>query len=1236
MMYNDDDYVYEDQRSHSEPMVDLSPREKMALAKAKLIAAEKEETTRYRRGQKGSRNLSYASSLDSEPADRDMPSPGPSRSGSVRSNPASILRRSGPSNPLLCPTSSPTSLCAPLMPSSPAPSLPLPPAPPISSSSSDSLKALGIQTDFGPLLPAPTDTASSSRVRRRSSRVRFSDQNLASSSSSSPGLLPPVSRASSLKGLRRESSIDGLRADLMQASGSLDRRMSTASTASLGRRASTASISAWNRKASIVSSVASSVGSDPFNWATSSYGSRPSYSLGVGGPDPILEQHDLVEQDDEDDRDDQSFQPQSLRYPKIPPALSRLSVETTASSVWSDASSILSSLPSPTLKDTLERSSLGSSANHDSSARSSTFSLEARIRCADARISSFAPSGDSASLRSSASEQDLDSISPGPGSNSSSFSFHLPPRAQTLAYATLLPRRRSSLLAQSAMHGLPQINRGEWVDPELGLSPRSGPVMIIDSLNGSLRGKTRLVEIMASPEVPTDGLVDNDGEDEEKRKSITIDLTDANRIEEDERGRIDSIDFLPQLPLPTRTALQFQPQFQQQDHSGSQPSRGHLRTESTLSAIMAFPIPPDRVNESKIEALENEQVLAVDLTEDCVDAQKAERRAFEIADQTEDLTPLAQQVHSMPDSESLDTDTPVSEQVLELHLEERCVNLPPTQGQQVLGAEGSVIAAESNVISLNSPFEIVPPVTLMQPLQVLSPDLYTPSIEAPEVATEVTELEQPSSPELSEAILRLPRPRITRSISEPHRGGGGAFDEDTVTDTDESELDVASPLVKVAARSRILTPRSRLLHRLSGVDGTPTRPGSVRSISTNSVSTISSSSLKSGMGFTSGRGWSGSESEEEEWMSAVRQVALRRTSGKLRTASASSSRRKASPPDLDLRVQASPSQIREVEFEVDNDETPTHKRFISHVATATLRVTETTVAERRDSAQNRYSHLSDASAVSLGVSSTTEADPEPITPLTLEVLTPAVAAAALSRTNSASSSSAGSLGPGAYPWGASSPPNSPIRGLFATASPTREVFITSFRGDKVRKTKTIAPVEFKLPVAGPNDPEDHTGTVADSGFKARRPWIGRSASGRNLPTPTREVEGWGDPEILIDDDRGHSFEDELVPSSPTTTTKSTTTASASASASIRGSISTLSLRSHLTSTSDDWEMDENRRMTIRPVGAGTDISMENEVETPTPRKCRSYSRSERAGSPELWSSVGIDEGDSLIDEEMPI
>ncbi|WVF67942.1 hypothetical protein IAT40_002704 [Kwoniella sp. CBS 6097] len=1176
MMYNDDDYdyVYEAQQP-----VNLSPRERMALAKAKLIAAEKDEA-RYKRAQMKSRKLSYAASLDSEPAEGLMVSPGPSRSGSVRSNPASILRRSGPSSSLRPPTS-PPSLSAPLMPLSPAPSLPLPPAPSTSGSSSDSLKALNNNTDFGPLLPSPTDTAgSSSRVRRRSSRVRFSDQQL----SSSPNLLPPVSRASSLKGLRRESSIDGLRADLVQASSSLNRRLSITSTGSLGRKASTASISAWNRKASIVSSVASSVGSDPFNWATSSYGSRPSYSFGPGS---VLRDQEL-DSHDEDERDGQGFQPQSLRYPKVPPALSRLSVETTASSVWSDASSMLSSLPSPTLKDTLERSSLGS-INPDS-ARNSTFSLEARIRSSgstDQRKSSFAPSV-SVSLRSSASEQDLDSISPGPGSNNSSFSFHLPPRAQTLAYATLLPRRRSSLLAQSAIHGLPQINRGEWDDPELGLSPRSGPV-IIDSLNGSLRGKTRLVEITASPEVPTDAPAedDNDNDDEEdRRKSITIDLS-HDQAREVERQRNDSIDFLPQLPSPTRPVFS----TQKQDQIQSQSSRGHSRSESTFSAIMAFPIPPDRVNEIRVQAIATESEGLV----------------------SEDRTPLAQQVHSMPDSDSLNDDSPTAEKVVELALAQRSVELPYTQQ---LRTQLNAMGTEEHVICLNSPFEIVQPGTLVQPLQVLSPPLddpSTPSTATQPVMNDSDEHPQPSSPELAEAMSRLPRPRIARSVSEPHHGGGF----DTATDTEESELDVASPLVKVAARSRILTPRSRLLQPPS-MDSTPTRPGSVRSVSTNSVSTISSLSLKSGLGFTSGRGWSGSESEEEEWVSAVRQVALRKASGKSRTPSSSGTRRKAS--QLELKVHVSPSQDR------DSDETPTHKRFISTTATGSATAA---VPERKKSAQDRYSHLSDISAVSVSLSTTTEADPEPVTPLTLEILTPAVIAATLSRTNSGSSSNSLGMGPGAYPWGASSPPNSPIRGLFATSSPTREIFITSFRGDKIRKTQTtnLESTEPESLKAGENEAERYLST-AKAGLV--RPWNKRSASGRRLPTPTREVEGWGEPEILIDDDREHSFESELVPSSPTSR-------STQGSASIRESISTLSLRSHLTSN-DEWEVDETRRMTIRPVAVGIDIEIE--VDTPTPRKgsggmgMSEGGDIERAGSPDLWD--GIEEGDSLMEEEMPI
>ena len=70
--------------------------------------------------------------------------------------------------------------------------------------------------------------------------------------------------------------------------------------------------------------------------------------------------------------------------------------------------------------------------------------------------------------------------------------------------------------------------------------------------------------------------------------------------------------------------------------------------------------------------------------------------------------------------------------------------------------------------------------------------------------------------------------------------------------------DMAAPLEQAALKSRILSPNSRLL-----------KTGHKRH-STSRRSSASLASLRSGVGLTSGKGWSGSESEEEEWSSTSR------------------------------------------------------------------------------------------------------------------------------------------------------------------------------------------------------------------------------------------------------------------------------------------------------------------------------------------------------------------------------
>ncbi|WVQ63261.1 uncharacterized protein L199_001412 [Kwoniella botswanensis] len=1054
-----------------------TPRERMFIAKMELLEAEQEERAKYKLDKRESRRR-----VKNSKAEEPVASSSRSVSGTL---PSSILRKSAtlppPSSYQPPAPSSPRFTQKPIVPSSSAPCLPLPPAPIISQN-----------TDFGPpiQLPSPA-TASTNGVRRRSSRVRFSDQQLQPTPNLNQTLF--VSRSTSLKGLRRESSIDGLRQDLMQASSSLNghRRPSMNSP---GRSNS------LGGKRSSMTSNRSSINSDPFNWTTSSFGSRSGSDVDITSEIDIGSRKqslantfevdlNLDQLEDEfglEMRDELGFKPQMLPYPKISKRLSRLSLESTNSSVWSSQDHVTNlstiknqdikpiysdSVDSPsvnsTLKETLERSSLDSigsqNVNIDGQLRqSSQFSLEARIISSGAvsRKSSYAPSSSMvsmvengntstpSSLRSSASENEQSS------GIKTSISFQLPSTANALAYSSLLPTRRK---LSGAIDGhIPRINRGGWEDPELGLSPRSGPIRVSGSLSTVSRRCTKLAEeVLPQPEV------------EQEQVDLAPEL--GAKMEDEHKQEVIS-----------ETSHQEEMDFTEYQNGQSDatitPTKGHTRSESTLSAIMAFPIPPDRIIENVTVQVDTivEQEIVSQVN------QLAGEKVIEIALNSEITVPAA---------------------------------IEPSELQS--GVD------EQLVISLNSPFVEIPSTDIATLPSVLQIDF--PHVDAELTRSTVTpRLETcPSSPELEDILRTVTRPRRARRSVRA--------DDLNDTETEESDLDIASPLVKVALSSHILSPKSRLLSASSS-SSPISRPGSIRSVSANSISTLSS--LRSGLGLTSGRGWSGSESEEEDWISTVRHIR----------------ERKSLTPQKQNRRKSEGLTIQ-VEHDIV---TPTQIKRLSTCSTTS------TNSNNRNKSTNRYSQLSEISTITTTTTTSTATTEShlPITPLSLEMLTPSTVGL-LTRTNSNASSTSSSQNNkiGNFPWGLSSPPDSPIRGLFVNnLSPTKE-FFTSFRD-------------------------------TSRGKKGKR----------QMPMPTREdmLEDWGEPEILIDQLEG-------LPESDIEER------------SLRGSISTLSLKSDISVLAERYGGIESRRSTI---------------------KLSSYQKEEkRSQSPDMWMNV---EGEkSLMDEEMP-
>ncbi|KAK8850471.1 hypothetical protein IAR55_004389 [Kwoniella newhampshirensis] len=992
----------------------LSAREKMQMAKIALIEAESEEAEAKRLKRKQSRKKSYALSLDGSEADSDMAfasSSTRSRSSSSRSVSASksILRRPIPTS---VQPDSPT-LTAPSILPSPAPSGPLPPAP----------NPMSLNTDFGPPVTSGSyENGSGSstitpHVRRRSSRVRFSDQPLPTSPQ--PNLtMPNISRPTSLRALRRESSIDGLRSDLVSASGSLSKR----------------------------SSIASSIASDPWAWRSSSIVSEMAY------PSSHEEEEEIEE----------AFKPQILPYPKIPPALSRLSIETSASSEWSPSlgTSSPGSVTSPTLKNTLNRPSLDSVTHLPS--------LEARVAGSDGSIY-YAPSymTDDSSLDNDYERH----IGKRGDSTSSSLSIQIPPKSYPSPYAALLPRRRSSLAAYVVSANMPPtMNREAWNDSDLGLSPRSGAKMLEtqlrESRKSSLGTESIIAEIRQEPE----------------------------SFEESDNGRIPSID-LPPSSIHEPTTMDV--------------VRGHLRTDSGLSAIMAFPVPPDRERGSEVKITPG-PVLRTGLTKSVLEAVETAERAVVV------------EVDGVVIIDKEATPAEEDDEVL----------MPVEEVSDSGGEQDQKTHKVDRELSLNSPSAGQPPVLSVQTPEMGFSGSFTDDLnEGHAKENDFDPGSRPASPEMHQLLTSLPKARRPRRLA-----------IDAELETEESDIDLSTPLITAALRSKIITPHSRLVSQSSPA----ARPTQSRTTSANSVNT---ESLKTGMGLTSGRGWSGSESEEEEWVAAVRSVSQRKAASR------------------------SPSSTYGLDVETRLDSTPTHKRFSSTSYASSSHSIKTGASKSFNYRLSQLSTLSGASTIEL--------DMGPLTPaasMNLENLTPQVAVAMI-RNNSVSSTS--SSVPGDFPWGQSSPPASPSRGLFPN-SPT---------GRKASKDG--------FPFSGASSPLRTPTRLRDS---------------TTLPPPEREVEGWGEPEVLMDD---QYFDGEFSRAG---------SSNGSVGSRRAGTISTFSLgsRSSLLARSDD-EIEHGSSVRRRPTMGARGESGEK-----TPKA----EGVERAPSPDIWSSHEAKE-ERLMDEQMP-
>ena len=271
---------------------------------------------------------------------------------------------------------------------------------------------------------------------------------------------------------------------------------------------------------------------------------------------------------------------------------------------------------------------------------------------------------------------------------------------------------------------------------------------------------------------------------------------------------------------------------------------------------------------------------------------------------------------------------------------------------------------------------------------------------------------------------------------------------------------ISSPLLDAAVSNGILSPTS------SKLSPSPTRRPRISRLSTSS-----SDQLRSGLMLTRGRGWSGSESEEEEFAQALRSIALRKL---------------AAPRPKGARSLSTGTQ--------SSGASGSGGEGSSRLYSINLN----TARPLLQGATDRLSQLSNSSSAQSGPDSAGPLTPDPINNIPMSThmalsLAHGPKTPPISRPASAASN--GSTVPGDYPWGRSSAP----------ASPTGSIRSKRSGRSSGRNSGTSSPPRSFY--------EDLSSSLAVLSAPIRSGPKAKST----LPPPTRQVEGWGWPEVLMDE-----------------------------------------------------------------------------------------------------------------------
>ncbi|RXK41665.1 hypothetical protein M231_00900 [Tremella mesenterica] len=382
---------------------------------------------------------------------------------------------------------------------------------------------------------------------------------------------------------------------------------------------------------------------------------------------------------------------------------------------------------------------------------------------------------------------------------------------------------------------------------------------------------------------------------------------------------------------------------------------------------------------------------------------------------------------------------------------------------------------------------------------------YTPSpsssiVTSPIVTVTSAAIVRSTSPDVKELRRRTSDAKRLRRLSavEP--------------ESDESELEINVPLAQAAVKNRIVSPHSRLLKRHSR-PSYDLRP-----------------SLQRKVGGSDRVGWSGSDSEEEEWAQAVRVITLRKlsTPSIRKTPNTPIPTLSSSPSSHSLRFSSSSTRLSDSHSQSYLSTSYSHSTHLStspslySLRTSTTQTSDvhsdlSKAVESRFSRSSQDSGMSSSSYTSRLSHLSQASSNTAISSVSSELMTPTTSITNLRPILTLKK-------PGNFNWGGSAPPSPGTESPFGIAQSQAQGFYDGLLA--------------KLGNHSNSPPRSHSSikslpTTSSSVFSGISPSgsinVNNGPTQTVLPQPTSlDPDVWGEPEVLEDeissDEEGFSFE----------------------------------------------------------------------------------------------------------------